>query len=84
MFDETGDSENEAEAERFCDKVAVEFLMPADVFVRLWETDSARSKAVRHIVRKLKVSYITCIRRAKELALIDESTFWQLFNEHKK
>lgn len=46
LFDETSDSEYEAEAGRFCDKVATEFLMPADVFVRLWEIDSIRSRAV--------------------------------------
>lgn len=67
LFDETSDSEYEAEVGRFCDKVAAEFLMPADVFVRLWEIDSVRSRAV-YKMPSMKASTFDKYYRGKDYA----------------
>lgn len=84
LFDEISDIEWEPSEERFCDKVAAEFLMPADVFVRMWDINDDKAKVASKVASKLKVSFVSCIRRAEELSLIDKSVFWDLFNAHKR
>ena len=59
--------------ESYCDKVAAEFLVPADVLQDVWTGD------IKRVSRKFKVSEIVVARRAHDLRLmsdIDYRAFW--------
>lgn len=70
--------------EDFCDKVAVEFLMPADVVIRIAEEESDSEKALATLRARTRTSTLASLRRLRELDIIDESRFWALYNTHVK
>ena len=61
--------------ERLCDKVAAEFLVPADVFVENWSS-------IDKTARKFKVSQLVIARRAKELGLITSQEFQAFYTQY--
>lgn len=89
MFRDTGLINDPAEvlqedldAEQICDKIAAEFLAPTVEFIRLWDGADRDYAAVDRVRNYFKVSYVTCIRRALELGLIDTAAFWDFYNHH--
>ena len=70
--------------EGFCDKVAAEFLMPADVVIRIAEEESNPEKALMTLRARARTSTLASLRRLRELDLVDENRFWALYNAHVK
>lgn len=63
--------------ERYCDRLAAEFLVPANELRDLWEND------IKQLSRLFKVSEIVVARRAHDLQLLsdeDYRTFWMEYS----
>ena len=59
--------------EQYCDKVAAEFLVPANVIREIWNND------IKSLSRRFKVSELVIARRAHDIGLLndrDYRTFW--------
>lgn len=67
----------EDKLEKFCDQVAAEFLVPENVFNKLWSEQPDFS----HISRKLKVSQLVIARRALDLKKIDRNSFFEFYED---
>ena len=64
--------------EILCDKVAAEFLVPAQLFLELWE----EKPDFKFIARKFKVSPIVIGRRALDLGKISKKYFFKFYSEY--
>ena len=64
--------------ESYCDKVAAEFLVPADVLQDVWTGDIKRAS------RKFKVSEIVVARRAHDLRLMSDTEYRAFWLEYSK
>lgn len=65
--------------ENYCDRVAAEFLVPAEVIREVWNGD------IKWASRKFKVSEIVVARRAHDLRLLSDEAyqaFWQEYSKH--
>lgn len=62
--------------ERYCDKVAAEFLVPARELRAVW------NKSIKETARKFRVSELVIARRALELHLIDGDSFHKFWIEY--
>ncbi|RIK83784.1 MAG: DNA-binding protein [Planctomycetota bacterium] len=69
------------EAERFCNAVAAEFLVPAYKLHERWAEASARENPFKVIARWFKVSPLVVARRALDLKLIDKATFFAFYEQ---
>ncbi len=63
--------------ERLCDQVAAEFLVPANIFLNLYNNE----KDFKKLSKRFKVSPIVIARRALDLNLINKTQFFN-FYEH--
>jgi Zn-dependent peptidase ImmA (M78 family) len=70
------------EIEKYCDRVAAEFLVPREVFVAGWNSAKSSADALRAARQKYKVSSIVILRRALDLDLIAKAEFTNLFHEN--
>jgi len=64
--------------EILCDKVAAEFLVPADYLFKIWQ----KEQNFKRLNRTFKVSPIVVARRALDLSLISKKTFFQFYNRY--
>lgn len=69
--------------EKFCNRVAAEFLAPTDRLIEIWEEHSDKQKALEEACRRFKVSYVVCLRRARETNLISVESFWSLYHTYQ-
>lgn len=69
--------------ERFCNRVAAEFLVPQEELQDYWPTVQDPTNPCRPIARKFKVSDVVAAYRAHDLDLIDRDTFFALYNKYK-
>lgn len=69
---------SDSKTEKFCDKVAAEFLVPARQLNEHWDTNADITK----LSRVFKVSPVVIGRRAMDLGLLDRSTFFQFYDEY--
>lgn len=70
--------------ERFCNRVAAEFLVPQKELQDYWSTVRGLTNPCQKIARKFKVSDIIAAYRALDLELIDRDAFVTLYNESKR
>ena len=70
-------------AERFCDQVAAEFLVPQDELQDYWSVAARFGNPYQAIARKFKVSIIVAARRALDLGLIDREVFFASYDDFK-
>lgn len=71
-------------AERFCDQVAAEFLVPQQELQDYWSVAAKFGNPYQAIARKFKVSAIVGARRALDLKLIDRDVFFVFYNDNKR
>jgi Zn-dependent peptidase ImmA (M78 family) len=64
--------------EIFCDKVAAEFLVPAELLKAQWNRD----KDFTTLNKYFKVSPIVMARRALDLGYIDKQSFFTFYNDY--
>lgn len=67
--------------EKFCDKVAAEFLVPANELRAFWSGHVTKNP-FQAIAKKFKVSSIVAARRALDLKLINTETFFNFYTEN--
>lgn len=63
--------------ERYCDMLAAEFLVPADVLRDMWDGN------IKRLSRQFKVSEIVIARRAHDLGLLSDTAYRQFWMEYK-
>ena len=70
------DTLNDNDLERYCDRVAAEFLVPRQVLTGLWEGD------IKCIARKFKVSELVIARRAHDIGLLSNEAYRRFWHEY--
>lgn len=71
------------QAEVFCNKVAAEFLVPADQFEEQWLPHQATAANYDRLARNFKVSKIVIARRAFDLGKIQEPVYIRFYHEQE-
>ncbi len=64
--------------EKFCDRVAAEFLVPEQAFHEAW----SQNQNFKALSKQFKVSQIVIARRALDLGEINRDTFFEFYNNH--
>lgn len=77
-FEASGDIES------FCNRVAADFLIPTSLIVKSWEESTAEPFGkIKNIAKKTKVNFVVVARKARDIELIDNETFFELYNAYK-
>jgi len=74
----------DAEPERFCNRVAAEFLIPGYKLTQRWDEAKATSQPFHTIARWFKVSPVVAARRALDLRLITRPEFFQFYERDQE
>lgn len=64
------------EIEGFCNKVAAEILTPKATFLRTWDNNDSIEDNIDSLVHYYRVSSLVVLRRAYDLGLIEERSFY--------
>ncbi|MEO0531442.1 MAG: ImmA/IrrE family metallo-endopeptidase, partial [Planctomycetota bacterium] len=70
--------------EKFCNRVAAEFLVPAAKLREAWPTAPAGDEAFSTLARRFKVSPIVVARRAKDRKLIPAEEFFAFYKRYRE
>ena len=68
--------------EKFCNRVAAEFLVPEAKLRAIWITVQNKPKPFQLLASRFKVSPIVVARRAKDLKLITAEVFFRFYNSY--
>ena len=68
--------------EIFCNKVAAEFLVPAEEMKNEWEVVKRAEKPFERLARFFKVSPVVVARRVLEMELINRKRFFDFYQEY--
>lgn len=68
------------DVEKFCNRVAAEFLVPAAKLKAVWPKGDVDANPFRALARRFKVSPIVVARRAKDLRLITADEFFAFYH----
>ena len=71
-------------AEKFCNAVAAELLVPVKPFLLRWERGKAPRQQIAAIGRQLNVSNLVVARCALDNKLISRDWYWNFYNEQEK
>ena len=69
-------------AERFCNFVAAEFLVPKEALYRVWEEANHADEPFGFLARQFKVSPLVAARRTLDLNLINKAGFFDFYNAY--
>ncbi len=72
----------EQRVERFCDRAAAEFLVPAAELKKQWLTLGHETDPFEQLARRFKVSPIVAGRRAKDLKLVGREVFFKFYEDY--
>ena len=81
---DTDDERHLQKVERLCNRIAAEFLVPADVFRQEWSIDRAVDENIEHLAKLFRVSQFVILYRARHLGLLDRETFHTLWEERSE
>ncbi len=70
------------DVERFCNRVAAEFLVPAAEFACAWVEAAGATRAFHVVAQRFKVSPIVAARRALDLGVITRREFLTFQRDH--
>lgn len=79
-----GTMDKASKAEKFCNAVAAELLVPVKPFLMRWEKGKAPGPQIAAIGRRLNVSGLVVARRALESKLLSRDWYWDFYNEQEK
>jgi Zn-dependent peptidase ImmA (M78 family) len=68
--------------EKFCDRAAAEFLVPAAELKRAWSSVKQQRDVFERLARQFKVSPVVAGRRALDLRLVGRDAFFNFYNEY--
>lgn len=81
---DTDDERHLQKVERLCNRVAAEFLVPADAFRQEWNVDRAVDQNIEHLAKLFRVSQFVILYRARYLGLLNRETFHTLWTERSE
>jgi len=86
LLNESGVSDlnprNENKIEKFCNRVAAEFLVPTDEFITHWDVEALEWKAnLPELARHFHVSEWVIARRALECGFIGDAQYWEHYGK---
>ncbi|NQU20928.1 MAG: ImmA/IrrE family metallo-endopeptidase, partial [Candidatus Nealsonbacteria bacterium] len=70
--------------ERFCNRVAAEFLIPGKDLKNCWADVEDSTDRFRRLARSFKVSPLVAARRALDLKLISRDAFFVFYNRYRE
>ncbi len=82
LFDLTATQPANIDIEKYCNRVAAEFLVPASKLDEAWQLAPHGDQAFTSIARKFKVSPIVVARRAKDRQLISRDQFFGFYQRY--
>lgn len=71
-------------SEKFCNKVAAEFLIPAQDFPKAWNEAELVADRYKLLAKQFKVSPVVAARRALDLNYITHQDFFEFYREYVK
>lgn len=74
----------EDEIEQLCNKIAAEFLVPAEKLLEFWPSIKQDLEPYQKIARQFKVSEIVAARRALDLRLITKEEFFKFYHAYQE
>ena len=74
-----GSMEEDYQVEQFCNHVAAEVLTPRTDFLQRWSSHDSLEENIAETTKYYKVSSVVVLRRALELGLIDQASFFKQF-----
>ncbi len=74
----------EEETEKFCDKIAAEFLVPEEALSKVWSGAEDIGDNLDRVARHFKVSVLVAARRALDLEYLTRSQFFQFYENYKR
>jgi len=75
---------NNSAIERFCNRVAAEFLVPAGELREVWSAARRQREPFKYLARHFKVSPTVAALRAADLNLVERGIFDAIFDESQK
>ena len=72
------------EVELFCNRVAAEFLVPAEFIREAWTEAEQTDEPFQFLARHFKVSPLVAARRALDLSLIPRQEFFSFYREYQE
>ena len=80
------DEDSDIGMERFCNRVAAEFLVPAKMLLPWWKSRPSMPsyKKVIAVARSSRASFVVAARKARDEGLIGWDEFFHLYEQHKK
>jgi len=72
----------DSKIEIFCNKIAAEFLVPEEIFLKQWPKAQSNQEPYQSLARYFKVSPLVTARRALDLHLIDKQTFFDFYDAY--
>jgi len=72
------------ETERFCNRVAAEFLIPAYKLTQRWDEANATGRPFHTVAGWFKVSPVVAARRALDLRLITKPEFFRFYEKDQE
>ena len=72
------------QSEKFCNKAAAEFLVPAAVLRECWPEASLEADPWQYLARRFRVSEVVAARRALDLDLISREVFFAFYRKHQE
>ena len=82
LFDLVATDPADIAVERYCNAVAAEFLVPADMLERTWPTAPPGDAAFVSLARRFKVSPVVIARRAKDRHMINADEFFNFYKRY--
>lgn len=70
------------EVERFCDRAAAEFLVPAAEIRTAWRDVAEADAPFERLARRFKVSPVAVGRRAMDLRLVERDAFFSFYRDY--
>lgn len=68
--------------ERFCDRVAAEFLVPSAEFQAAWNEAQSHEEPFQYLARDFKVSQLVIARRALDFRYMSREDFFDFYEHH--
>jgi Zn-dependent peptidase ImmA (M78 family) len=78
-FDLSFDKKHHNKIERFCNQIAAEFLVPADLLTTSYQA----GKEIKALAKQFKVSQVVVARRLLDVGLISRAQFFIFYKQHK-
>lgn len=74
---------SDRQVERYCDAVAAEILVPAELLREEWDRAPRQDDAVQRLTRRFKVSSLVILRRLRDIDALTWDTFRQLYAQEE-